>query len=264
MSKLPNGYIPMAYKRSLTFSAYPRKRARYSGKRPLVRKTRYRRKRYTRKPTSVRAIVRREVRRNVEVKKINVVGANTVSNSSLFNAISNFADANQGTNDANRIGNQIVGIGNKFKLRVRNTSANPLYFRCMAFWFLTEEGTNNATLNSQIFVDMSGASQSWTSIVDTPGVLNFPFNKRAGRLLYDKTIRLARNTETNSSDCRSFQPFMKFQQKINFNEVSSGVQEQDARLCIAWFAYNPNQSLGTPATFTYNWDYNNTFYFTDS
>lgn len=237
------------------------RRKLYAGRTPVARR-RYAKR--TAVPKTIRAIVRKEIRKDVEVKKLSGTNPPQSVSANVMPVNSNWCDTVQGTGDDSRIGNMITGIGFKYKLRLRNTSANVLYIRCMWFWLVTEQGTDVIDDNSQIFRSMGGGSLSFVDVRDTQNALQAPFNERAGILVYNKVIKLARNTETNGSEFRYLQPFLKFKKRIEYNENNAGVNEQSLRLCRVLLAYQPNQTLGTPAVFTYNYSDNGTFYFTDS
>lgn len=237
-------------------------------KRTTTRKRTIRRKRARKLPRvnakAVRSIVRKEIHKDREVKfNFHNTANATSSNASLFETHSDLSQVQQGLQVENRIGDEIKAIGLSSKHTFTNTSNNVLYIRLFFVWEYMEMAAQGmGSGNPYLFTDANNLDIIWTTASGSPGLINYPLNKKNFKVIYDRTIKLAKANETGGGDTKRIVFFKKLNQKVKYSDAQVGVQKQDHMLCRGICAYSPN-SLLTTTTFTYSYSEMTRFYYVD-
>lgn len=234
-------------------------------RRGLTKRTRSKvsRRRATKVTPSVRKFVRHEINKDTEVKFTNTtVVDNTLSNETAMETLDNYSNVAQGLQVNNRIGDELKAIGLQTKMSFRNATANVLYIRVCFFWTWGEFGTTLVTGATELFTDYDNLSTSFATITGTPGVINYPLNKKAVIPLIDKIFKLAKNTETNGADNTRLLRFKRLNTKIRYSDATQGTTNQSKQLVRIIMCYAPNNATAS-ASLQYQYNEQTKFYYTD-
>lgn len=249
-----------------TIGGGPAKRARYASTsrpyRKLVKSMGRRGGRYAN--TRVQRIVRRELRKNAEVKERQATQGVVASNTGSTFFAQSFVDIAQGLGVDQRVGDAVKVIGFLMKATFRNTTTNPIYIRASLFLLTNEFGTDSVTSASDLLESMDGLTTAPSTVYDTPPILDWKLNKKGVIKLRDVIIKLSRSNTDEKGDYQRRKWFVKMNRPIQFDKGTQGANAQDTRLVYMINSYNPNNTAGTPTAFTFSHSFEACTYYTDS
>lgn len=231
----------------------------------------YTRKSTKRKPTTPRrprrrstaaiakAVVRRELRRNVEVKR-KYINQTESSISTLVQGANwyDLSDVSIGGGVDERVGHEIMAKGIHLAGALHNNGSTTNYVRMMVIQQHSQDALSSA---SDVF-------QNVTNTDDFSGItgmqtMYYPIQKVDFKVLYHRIFKLNPNGTAGIADeSRMFRKFIKLDQKVRFeNQNTEGTGLQRPRYWLAlWAAESPDDtSLGE----TIELSFLARFYFTD-
>lgn len=263
-------FLAMYKRRRLTYGSNIsfRKGSGYGTRRRYARKTYGRKRTYSSRTKGVyrrcRAIARREVRKNCEVKLIAYHQANTTQNANTVYAASNLADVPQGAAQLQRVGDRFKVTGIYLRGYLTNQVAANVIVRVLVFWVVGEFADNDVTAATELFTNTENKSESaTTAIAAGRNIIMDKLNARNIVTVFDRKFLLARVGETNGYSTRKMKMWSRQSAVVTCDENTQGAGAQDRRLCSVFVAYNPNGSIPQTAI-QYSIETDIVVYYTDS
>ena len=222
----------MAYRRRRTYRSRGKRRARLGRRRTKT------------KQIATKSFVRKELRKNVEVKKeyftaVTAVGAGTMTTFDMLIGVV------PGTGSNGRIGREITAIGTKFACVLTNASTlYPAFFRLMC---VSQKDEDSST--TEMFEQGPGSAPiSYGTGADLSRVIK-KLNRTKFRVYYDKTFKVAMRSADNSNEnwVRVIKtPLLKMKQKIVYDTAASGgAATIHPRLRWMWFVEHSAVTVNT-------------------
>lgn len=206
-----------------------------------------------------KSVVRRELRKNVEMKRKYTAGTElTVSTLSQGTNWYDLSSIDLGTGRDNRIGHEIVAKGIHLTGALHNNGSTTNYVRMVVIQQHTQDALSSA---SDVFEkNVSNDDFSGTTGMQT---MYYPLQKVDFKVLYHRIFKLnPAGTAGIADESRMFKKFIKLNRKVRFEQqTAEGDNLQRPRYWFAlWAAESPDDTgLGE----TIELSYLARFYFTD-
>lgn len=208
----------------------------------------------------VRSVVRKELNKNVEIKR-HYVHNNEVTVSTLSQGTNwyDLTSIDQGVNADERIGMEVMAKGIHLAGHLHNNGSTTNWVRMVVIQQHTQDDISSL---SEVF-QKSGNTADFSSTVGMQAMY-FPLQKVDFKVLYHRVFKLnPAGTAGLLDESRMFKKFIKLNKKIKFQkDLSEGADLQRPRYWLGcWAAESPDDTgLGESIELSFL----SRFYFTDS
>lgn len=200
-------------------------------------------KSYYKKGNSVKKQIKREIRKNVEVKfygqQWDEASVSTL-NQDPSGHLRNMTTISQGVDKINRIGNKIHIIGLHVKGMLRNNGSGTNYLRFVALIPKNVIDTVD-TLDSTLLEDPNGSDVPVTTGATGLNAMYYPINKESHVVLMDKVFKVSA-ANVDGSDSRQFNMFKKLNRNAIFTSTSATSLRSNQVLCAIFAAEGPDDT----------------------